>query len=323
MARRNLFLAGGIFVCGIALFIGNSNKLTEPPKSSIALLAHKAVGQAYNLEGVGNDDCTATRMLPPRHAFLENTIPSIAEAFKLGADRVEIDIHPTTDGQFAVFHDWTLDCRTNGTGQTRDQSMANLKTLDVGFGYTSDKGITFPFRGKGVGMMPSLAEVLAAFPNKKFFINMKSNDPNEGKLLAEFLKPIPETQLSNLAVFGGIEPISVLQNTMPAIQTMSRTKFKSCIATYAALGWSGFVPRACRNTLVFVPINIGPWLWGWPHLFQQRMEAHGSFVYVMAPTSGGFSRGIDTAEALATLPDNYRGGISTDAIDIITPLLKR
>ena len=33
-------------------------------------------------------------------------------AFAAGADIVELDIHPTTDGQFAVFHDWTLDCRT-------------------------------------------------------------------------------------------------------------------------------------------------------------------------------------------------------------------
>ena len=32
---------------------------------------------------------------------------------------IEIDVHPTTDGQFAVFHDWTLDCRTNGAGVTR------------------------------------------------------------------------------------------------------------------------------------------------------------------------------------------------------------
>ena len=125
MARRSFVLAGGIFVCGFALFIGNSSTLTVPSKLPIELLAHKALGQSYNLEGVGNDDCTATRMLPPRHTFLENTIPSIAEAFKLGADRVEFDIHPTTDGQFAVFHDWTLDCRTNGTGRTRDPRPAS------------------------------------------------------------------------------------------------------------------------------------------------------------------------------------------------------
>jgi len=57
-------------------------------------------------------------------AILENTLDSMAAAFELGADVVELDIHPTTDGQFAVFHDWTIDCRTNGKGVTRKQSMA-------------------------------------------------------------------------------------------------------------------------------------------------------------------------------------------------------
>ena len=36
-------------------------------------------------------------------------------AFAAGADIVEFDVHPTSDGQFAVFHDWTLDCRTAAT----------------------------------------------------------------------------------------------------------------------------------------------------------------------------------------------------------------
>ena len=44
--------------------------------------------------------------------------------FAAGADVVELDVHPTTDGEFAVFHDWTLDCRTDGHGVTREHSMA-------------------------------------------------------------------------------------------------------------------------------------------------------------------------------------------------------
>ncbi|MEZ4555866.1 MAG: glycerophosphodiester phosphodiesterase family protein [Caldilineaceae bacterium] len=56
----------------------------------------------------------------------------------LGADVVEFDVHRTSDDQFAVFHDWTLDCRTDGTGVTRDQTLADLQTLDIGYGYTGD-----------------------------------------------------------------------------------------------------------------------------------------------------------------------------------------
>ena len=56
-------------------------------------------------------------------------------------------------------------------------TLADLKTLDVGYGYTADGGKTFPFRHKGVGLMPSLDEVIAAFPGKRFLIHIKSNDP--------------------------------------------------------------------------------------------------------------------------------------------------
>lgn len=46
--------------------------------------------------------------------------------------------------------------------------MNELKKLDVGYRYTADNGESYPFRGKGIGMMPSLDEVFAAFPNREF-----------------------------------------------------------------------------------------------------------------------------------------------------------
>lgn len=92
---------------------------------------------------------------------------------------MEFDVHPTKDGQFAVFHDWTLECRTDVEGVTRDHTMEELKQLDIGYGYTADGGKTYPFRGKGVGLMPTLDEVLVAFPKQSFLIHIKSDDPLE------------------------------------------------------------------------------------------------------------------------------------------------
>ena len=125
---------------------------------------------------------SAAARLSGKHAC-----PRCEAAFDAGADIVEFDIHPTTDGHFAVFHDWTVDCRTEGNGVTREHTLAELKALDIGYGYTADGGKTFPFRGKGVGLMPSLDEVLAAFPGKRFLINIKSNDSGEGTMLAQHL----------------------------------------------------------------------------------------------------------------------------------------
>src|SRR5690606_3207226 len=115
------------------------------------------------------------------HGLLENTLPSMEAAFGAGADIVEIDVHPTTDGQFAVMHDWTLDCRTDGQGETRAHDMATLRSLDIGYGYTADEGQTYPLRGKGVGQMPELSDVLTDMPSRNFLINFKSREAREGE----------------------------------------------------------------------------------------------------------------------------------------------
>ena len=131
--------------------------------------------------------------------------------FAAGADIVELDVHPTTDGEFAVFHDWTLDCRTDGHGVTREHSMAYLKKLDIGHGYTADGGKTFPFRGKGIGLMPTLAEVLAAFPQARLLINVKSRDPSEGEKLAAVLNKLPAERRAQIMVYGGDEPVEIVR----------------------------------------------------------------------------------------------------------------
>ncbi|MFO1100482.1 MAG: glycerophosphodiester phosphodiesterase family protein [Xanthobacteraceae bacterium] len=135
------------------------------PRRAAAVDAGRRIGslaQTFDLAGVTAETCTARRNCPPTHPFLENSLASIEAAFRLGADVVEIDINPTTDGQFAVFHDWSVDCR--GKGTTRARNPIRVEALDIGYGHTADDGATFPFRGRGVGLLPSLDEVLATFP---------------------------------------------------------------------------------------------------------------------------------------------------------------
>ncbi|MFK4558892.1 glycerophosphoryl diester phosphodiesterase [Bradyrhizobium ottawaense] len=268
-----------------------------------------------------NDTCTAARMLPPTHDYLDNTIPSMRAGFDAGADVVEIDVHPTIDGEFAVFHDWTLDCRTDGHGVTREQSMAKLKMLDIGYGYTADGGKTFPFRGKGIGMMPTLSEVLATFPDKKLLINVKSRDPNEGETLAGVLNALPAERSRAVMVYGGDEPIEAIRRLTPDVRTISRAAIRSCLIRYIGYGWTGLVPAACRNAMVLVPINAAPWLWGWPDRFLARMNGVNSAVFVLGPYSGGeFPTGIDTPEAFAQLPQDYSGGVWTNEIEAIAKI---
>ncbi len=76
-----------------------------------------------------------------------------------------------------VFHDWGVDCRTNGKGVTRTLSLAEIKKLDVGYGYTADGGKTFPLRGKGVGMAQASAKCSRRFPASAFGSTEKATIP--------------------------------------------------------------------------------------------------------------------------------------------------
>jgi glycerophosphoryl diester phosphodiesterase len=303
----------------------NNRNLTAPRLAgSPTLLAHRGIAQRFDMAGLTNDTCTAVRMLPPRHAYLENTIASMRASFAAGADVVELDIHPTTDNRFAVFHDWTLDCRTDGRGVTREHSMADLKRLDIGYGYTADGGRSFPFRGQGIGLMPALDEVLEAFPDRRFLINIKSDDAAEGERLAAALGQLPLATRDRLMVYGGDRPIAALRRALPDLRTVSRGSLQACLLRYVAYGWTGLVPAACANMLVLVPVNIAPWLWGWPGHFLPRMQSAGSSVFAIGPYHGGaFSTGIDTPEDLGRLPAGYPGGILTNEIEMVATALGR
>lgn len=294
--------------------------LSKPRGGDPLLLAHRGMAQTFTMVGIQNDTCTAERIYEPEHPYLENTLTSMEEAFRMGADIVEFDIHITKDDQFAVFHDWTLDCRTNAEGVTRDYTMSELKALDIGYGYTSDGGQTYPFRGKGIGLMPSLTEVLDYFPDKALLIDVKSNDPEEGKLLAKYLSELSEERRSLLTVYGGDEPIAALKEQLPDMRVMSKATMKSCLIPYLAVGWTGYVPGACIHSELHIPDKLAPLLWGWPDKFLNRMDKADNRVIVVGGDGSDFSSGFDSTEDLKKLPADYTGGIWTNRIDRIAPL---
>lgn len=320
---RGLAGLAGLAVAALLLFAGNQSRWVAPPDAKKPfLLAHRGVHQTFDVKELDNDTCTAGRIHAPTHGLIENTIPSMRAAFEAGADMVEFDLHPTRDGSFAVFHDWTLDCRTDGRGVVREHTLAQLQALDVGHGYTADGGRSFPLRGQGVGLMPSLAQVLQAFPGRRFLIHVKSRDPAEGRLLAGHLAALDAAQRGRLVVYGSDEPVGALKQALPEIRVAARGALVQCLLRYAALGWSGHVPEACRGGLMLVPVDVAPWLWGWPHRLQKRLEGVGTQLVVTGPRAGGFSSGIDGEEALARLPADYRGGLWTNRIERVGPALR-
>jgi glycerophosphoryl diester phosphodiesterase len=241
-------------------------------------------------------------------------------AFAYGADMIELDVHLTTDGQFAVFHDWILDCRTNGSGRTRDYTMAELKELDIGHGYSFDGGETFPFRGKFIGAMPSLSEVVNQFPDKAFLINFKSRSVKEGEAMIKFMN---EYQTAPQFAFTGHQNVlDVIEMEFPNHKTMSRQSAKACLKSYVTNGWFGKVPSICHNRLVPIPANYRHLIWGWPHRFDKRLAKHNSQHVLLAPLIDGNSQGLDNLADLQIVPEDFGGWVMTNKIEVVGPALK-
>lgn len=103
----------------------------------------------------------------------ENTLESLRQGAELGADAIEFDVRLSRDGHAVVIHDPTLERTTSGEGSVAGASLAELRSLDAGFHFTTDGGRTFPWRGRGL-TVPALDDVLAAFPATPMIIEIKT-----------------------------------------------------------------------------------------------------------------------------------------------------
>lgn len=320
---RILAVTVSVVVLSVAgLWLGNSSALWGSEGGTPLVLAHRGLAQTFPLDGVRADTCTATRIHPPDHAYLENTLASMRAAFDAGADMLEFDVQVTADDKLAVFHDSMLECRTDGTGRVRDHTLADLRRLDLGYGYTADGGATHPLRGRGVGLLPTVEEVVAAFPGRELLLDLKNDDRAEGERVAAYLATLPAARLATMAVYGGDEPVDAVADRLPQVRATSRKTMRDCLVRYLAIGWSGQVPDACRHTQLHLPQRYGRLLWGWPNLFVDRMRAVDTRVVLVAG-DGPWSEGFDQPADLDTVPADFSGWIWTDRADTIIPLLRR
>ena len=139
----------------------------------------------------------------------ENTLPSFALALSLGADVLELDVHATSDGMIVVHHDETLERTSNGTGLIREHTFAELQVLDAGHQFSRD-GRDFPYRGHGV-WIPTLEEVLDAFPDVGINMEVKQGDP-----------PIAEAVIQVIRELGAEDRVLLAAEKDPIMEEIRR-----------------------------------------------------------------------------------------------------
>jgi len=120
----------------------------------------------------------------------ENTKASFLKAIELGAKAFEFDVQITLDGEYVVFHDYTLSRTSSGKGILAHQTLSELKKLDIGNWFdqkfSEEKILT-------------LEETIELLPKDVFLnIELKRDKGDEryfGEKLIEIIKPIKDRVL--------------------------------------------------------------------------------------------------------------------------------
>jgi len=147
----------------------------------------------------------------------ENTMVSFERAVTSGAIYLELDVHMTRDSQVVVSHDPDL-ARTCGRDAfIKDMTWAELQHADAGYMLTFDGGRTFPFRGRSI-RIPRLTEVLGAFLNVNYVIEIKQTEPS---LVSKLLATIDEAGMRRHVLIASEldQPIREVRELAPRIPT--------------------------------------------------------------------------------------------------------
>jgi glycerophosphoryl diester phosphodiesterase len=95
----------------------------------------------------------------------ENTLASVNLAWERNADAVEIDVHQSKDNEIVVIHDSNTRKTGGIKGEVREQTLEELRILDVG-----------KYKGEHWARerIPTLSEVLETVPRgKRLFVEIK------------------------------------------------------------------------------------------------------------------------------------------------------
>ena len=90
---------------------------------------------------------------------LENTVVAFRHAYDLGYRYLETDVHASSDGVLFAFHDDALDRVTDRSGRLADLTAAEIELARIG----------------GAHPVPRFSELVAAFPDVTFNVDLKSD----------------------------------------------------------------------------------------------------------------------------------------------------
>ncbi|WP_114954737.1 glycerophosphodiester phosphodiesterase family protein [Sphingosinicella terrae] len=290
-----------VAAAAVGLSLVNASWIAPAPEGRLTLVAHRGIAQP--LERPHAPGCSARRVADFGHNYIENTLFSMQGAIAHGARGFLLDVRTSADGHAVIFRDETLECRTDGVGRVRDRILPYLKTLDVGFGYSSD-GRTFPLRGRGVGAMPAAAELIRAFPRETLIFTL--GEPADAASIVAAFRAAGVAIGAQHGFAGHPAALERLRQLTPGGWVLDRAASQACLSDYRRSGWTSLVPESCRGATLLLPRRGGLTLWGWPYRFLDRMAGVDARLLIAGDSRRALV-GLDRPEQLGEVPRDYRG----------------
>ncbi|AOL22078.1 glycerophosphoryl diester phosphodiesterase [Erythrobacter litoralis] len=324
MKRPLLWGGFAIALLFLGLTILNASWLAPYPAGAPKQVAQGALSPLSVAQP--GEECASARIEPPYHRHLANTKESVLRAAKMGAWLVEVDARLAAGGEVVLFSDARLDCLTDGRGPVREASLARLRALDAGHGYSAD-GESYPFRGRGA-KIETLSEVARAMPRRgRLVVHLASDNPAlvEG-VAAAYRRSGRDPVQAQDAFYGPAEAIAAIRKRYPDVWAFNPDAARQCTADYVAQGWSGFLPESCKGRTMLIALDEQALLWGWPNRLIARMGASGGRIVIEGPqaSAAGPIAGVTLPEQLTEIPASFNGYIwSGDAFTTLPALITR
>lgn len=223
---------------------------------------------------------------------LENTEAAFAHAISLGYVYLETDVHVTSDGVVLAFHDTILDRVTDRTGAVAEQTYEQIREARI----------------EGHAPIPTMSELLGAFPQARFNIDIKA--PHTAQPL---LDVIAEHDAWDRVLIGSFSP-----GRMKEFRRLARGRVPTSaqpfeVAAFRLLpsGWLARLVTRGHVTALQVPVHRGP-LRIVTKGFVRRAHAGGAHVHVWT---------IDDPAEMRDLLQRGVDGLVTDRTDILKDVL--